>query len=175
MAAGGGDGGGDEGGNAGTAPSPTASALPVESERIISIREFLVAEGISTQEQLTRMQDTPTPQYQALLWLSNVDTIAQLSDELAMTQRYVLAVFYYSLNGDNWDETTPWLDPQVGECEWGRILCVGEDVIAIREDAAINLKGTIPSELNALPLLEELSLTRNQILGLAAPIVNLSK
>jgi hypothetical protein len=171
LAIGGGDDG--EGSPKRTENAPTlAPTSATETERRVSFRKFLIAQAISTEEQLT---DAFTPQYKALTWLSDEDTISQPTDEVAVTRRYVMAVFYYSMNGENWVEEFSWLDPRRDVCDWDRITCAGGGVKTIEETKPINMIGTIPTELNALPYLEDLILGNNQIRGLAGPIENLSK
>merc|ERR1712151_828767 len=72
--------------------------------------------------------------YQALYWIYHEDNSDQ--DSSNFLQRYILAVFYYSTNGDNWyycnqyskscninDKGSNWLSPDVNECDWYGISC----------------------------------------------------
>ena len=91
----------------------------------------------------TALSTTGTPQNLAQNWLINLDPyyVCPLDDKLV--QRYVLAVFYYSTEGDDWakcsaptdfsDQTAidaavsncpgnPWL-LDVSECEWAGAVC----------------------------------------------------
>lgn len=54
------------------------------------------------------LQEPSTPQNNALLWLSNNINLDTYSDEKRI-QRYALATFFYSTNGDNWKRNTGWI------------------------------------------------------------------
>jgi hypothetical protein len=191
----------------GISSTPTPTPVPMIASEESKLRRdsflnFIVGQGISTADQFydpTNPQFKAfTPQFKALTWLSEVDitnttTITTQDDPnntnetSLVTERYVMAVFYYSLNGESWDDIdNNWLDPFLSVCEWSRAIICGEEgedsggrgtIQAIRQESNnIQLDGTIPSELDALPHLEELTLTRNRIVGgLAGPIHNLSK
>ena len=64
----------------------------------------------------TALQTTSTPQNDALIWLSNNTNLDTYSDKRKI-QRYVLAVLYYSTNGNNWDRNSGWLSNE-DECDW---------------------------------------------------------
>lgn len=95
--------------------------------------------------------DTPgTPQYDAFEWIVNLDMRYVCPSAPDLTQRYVLAVFYYSTIGASWtqcnaptdfesqeaidianancnitggDGTDAWLTPS-SECTWGGVFCI---------------------------------------------------
>jgi len=60
------------------------------------------------------------PQGQAAEWLFSVDSINQCDP--TVEQRYALAVFYFSTNGDDWYKNTGWLTAE-SECTWFAIEC----------------------------------------------------
>jgi hypothetical protein len=63
------------------------------------------------------LQAPSTPQNNALLlWLSNNINLDAYSDEKRI-QRYALATFFYSTNGDNRKRNTGWIT-DVDECDW---------------------------------------------------------
>lgn len=48
--------------------------------------------------------DTNSPQSLALRWLIDDDSLYTCPDDSNLVQRYVMAVFYYSTSGDEWNE-----------------------------------------------------------------------
>lgn len=79
-----------------------------------------VLTGISSQESLL---STGSPQNRALDWIVNYDS-AQLDPATAtqreVQERYILAVFYYSLNGANWFDSFYFLS-QNHVCNWRNV------------------------------------------------------
>jgi hypothetical protein len=150
---------------------PPSPAPVVETQRRISLRDALVASGVSSTEQLT---DSTAPQYQALTWLADVDSSTEIKDTSAVTQRYALAVFYYSMNGPGWTTSTGWLDASLNVCEWPMITCAAGEVTTIKEQSPINMEGVLPTELNALTSLQTLVIEKNTVRGFDGPIDQLS-
>jgi Leucine-rich repeat (LRR) protein len=122
----------------------------------------------------TALQMQSTPQNNALKWLANNTNLGNYPDKRKI-QRYALAVFYYSTNGDNWSNNTGWLNNE-NECDWyiqpnNNTLCASGDVVNldfIDEDTRTdnNLDGTLPNELALLSgSLRRLDLGRNDING----------
>lgn len=66
-----------------------------------------------------------SPQYRALLWIADQDEAmvsvpqdpANYETSYAFVQRYVLAVFYFALDGPNWMHKMGFLSKQ-SECDW---------------------------------------------------------
>lgn len=65
-----------------------------------------------------------SPQYKAAMWMESGDMIPNsrggtgLSiDDPGFTQRYIMALFYYAMDGDNWVQKQGWLSEK-SECEW---------------------------------------------------------
>lgn len=79
-------------------PSPVNSCGLTPTERREQIEENLspVSSVLSNQ--------IPTPQRSALNWIIDDDGAQLCPDDDSLVQRYTLAVFYYSTNGDNWRE-----------------------------------------------------------------------
>eukprot|EP00957_Ditylum_brightwellii_P027756 2097365-Ditylum_brightwellii.AAC.2 len=96
--------------------------------------------------------DSRSPQYRALLWLSNEDEYTQEiiyqnnnssnfpiqieghTTTKLLLKRYALAVFYYATNGEYWIDSCNFLSPDKHVCDWkstilprgrGVTLCVG--------------------------------------------------
>jgi hypothetical protein len=92
-------------------------------------------------------------------------------DELEITQTYILLVLFYATNGNDWIKTTGWIPssdhPVCGNDQvpsWFGVTCDGERVTEVSlEDN--NLVGTIPSELEGLRVLTNLTLSKNKIYG----------
>mmetsp|Transcript_32016 Transcript_32016/g.73654 ORF Transcript_32016/g.73654 Transcript_32016/m.73654 type:complete len:654 (-) Transcript_32016:329-2290(-) len=85
-------------------------------------------------------------------------------DPPRMIQRYISALFYYSTEGETWEESVDWVSPK-HECDWNGIEC-NDDLIITRINRDDNtLRGTLAFELCDLPLLNRLDLDSNQIGG----------
>ncbi|KAL3766994.1 hypothetical protein ACHAWU_004492 [Discostella pseudostelligera] len=80
-------------------------------------REFLIRELMSIYSNPDLFDDPTTPQAQALNWITNEDAIfpvlcpnqdgigCKMNGQMnPMVQRYILAVFYFATNGDNWSQ-----------------------------------------------------------------------
>jgi len=99
------------------------------------------------------LSDPSSPQHKALTWLSTNANVTDYPDWRKI-QRYALAVFYYSTNGDEWDTRTGWLTDN-DECTWASFaidpVCndeTGEYLELVI--GANNLIGTVPIELALL-------------------------
>ena len=107
-------------------------------------------------------------------------------DDPTLTQRYVMAVLYFSTNGDNWSkcfaDATPeecgWWGysnrnyqpflSEASECVWGmwdNNACNRDGLITSIGIQDNNLVGNLPLELAALPELRHLDLSQNSIYG----------
>jgi len=65
-----------------------------------------------------------TPEYRAYDWQLNTDTTFGCGDGIiSLRQRYILAIFYYSTNGDTWGRSDNWLQSRVPECTWFGVVC----------------------------------------------------
>lgn len=98
-----------------TIPSPTAPSLPTRSP------SQLLCQGITQLERAQQLTDIAirasgriipgSPQDLALEWLIQTDPYEVCPDDPKAPQRYILAVFYFSTDGDNWDECSAPTDP----------------------------------------------------------------
>ena len=61
--------------------------------------------------------DDTTAQHQAFQWLYGDPNVKSL-EEWKITQRFALATFYFSTNGESWLRDRGWLDYDVDECDW---------------------------------------------------------
>lgn len=87
---------------------------------------------------------------------------------LDLHQTYALAVFYLSLNGDNWTANTNWLSSNRSVCdEWAGVRCDPDDnaIVFTVQLPSSNLVGTLPSEIAILSDLKSFYADNNQITG----------
>jgi hypothetical protein len=91
-----------------------------DMERLDQIHIFLLGSGISSESDL---KDPSKPQYKAVQWIANEDQsdIPETNDydtAYAFVQRYVMAVFYYALNGPSWSNQLNFLSTALDTCDW---------------------------------------------------------
>jgi len=162
--------------------APTKSVIPssvptledcliTEKERIDQIYELLDAVGNPES-----IRDLSTPQGLAADWLIRQDFRKICPVETIIVQRWVIAVFYYSTNGDSWIQcSTAGSDlcgsiypfefkrrflSESSECDWGGITCNTDDRVTEIEFEENNLIGTIPTEIGLLKELEILGMEK---------------
>jgi hypothetical protein len=133
-------------------------------EEIMSI----VSPSISHASTFLQTADAPSssPQSRAVDWLTTgggTDIITgptKESVEWRVKQRYVLAVLYYSTEGERWKEQFDYLDSGSHECDWAlerdngwkTTECSEEKEVKIVNLYNNGLGGTIPGELASLNL-----------------------
>ena len=159
------------------APTPSDTASLGRFEAMMS---RLVATGFAEE---SKLRNAITAQFKALDWLVSHDPAALDPSSEALLPRYVLAVLFYSTSGREPKSTDPiktswkhhklWLTGE-SYCGWYGIKCVGEDDYFVTEgNGKISqiilpenkMRGTIPSELNALSGLHSLNLKSNSLHG----------
>jgi hypothetical protein len=127
--------------------SPTAS--PTASP-ITSLTELL---SNMSSDGGTDLLTPSTPQNDALRWLAGNTHLDTYSDEKKI-QRYALATFYYSTDGDNWTDKDGWLT-DIDECVWyneaddGQ-FCSSSGGVRELDFFHNNIAGTIPKEIGLL-------------------------
>lgn len=95
------------------------------------------------------LSDPSSPQYKSLRWLSDNANLENYSDAQKF-QRYILAVLYYSTNGDDWLRKDGWLSDD-NECKWfvkGSVFCqtgLTLDRVDTLDLSENNLVGTLPA------------------------------
>lgn len=98
-----------------------------------------------------------SPQNLAKTWV--------ISNESSSTiQRYILAVFYFSTQGDGWKEQTGWLT-SLPECYWKGVICDKQNLVEMIWLDDNFLMGTLPLELAHLSNLNTIALQNNKISG----------
>lgn len=134
----------------GPSPSSTGQSLPrladVDQELFELLgEEWPILKGFTGRES--------SPQVRALQWLSSDDSLASFSTE-RKKQRFALATFFYSTDGENWTNNDQWLS-STDECLWftsGRagLQCNTDGLFTNLEINFNGLNGTIPAELGLL-------------------------
>lgn len=112
------------------------------------------------------LDDDNSPQSMARTWLLENDPAnvsIRVHGEERVTQRYVLSVFYYAMNGSLW-EIDNFLTSS-HECDWYGVTCNDVNVDLVLELPSISMTGSIPRECGELSLLEKIILRNNSISG----------
>ena len=101
----------------------------------------------------------------ALYWILNSDKLEMDISSTQFDERYILSVFYYSLNGSEWYvQDSTWMSSS-HQCAWKGITCdTSLNVIAINLPSN-NLNGQLPYELGDLKSLHEIDVHENKISG----------
>jgi hypothetical protein len=106
--------------------SSSASGGPVSGvSRLRDVQRFLAVK-ISDQAQL---EELDTPQNKAALWIADQDELqvplpsdpANYGTSFEFVQRYIMAVFYYSLDGPKWAKQIDFLSSK-DVCDWNQPL-----------------------------------------------------
>src|SRR3569623_1661631 len=95
-----------------------------------------------------------------LLTLGFTSTVASA---IPASERDALLSLYNSTNGPGWTNKTNWNGPAGTECTWFGVTCFGDTVVFLQIPAN-QLSGTLPP-LNALSILQVLTLSYNQLMG----------
>merc|ERR1712161_152690 len=110
----------------------------------------------------------------ALDWILHGDKLKLPSTAATLRQRYILALVYFELNGDdtvhissknNVNELGPqWLSAK-SICAWMGVSCEKNGHVSVLSLESENLKGRIPSELGQLEFLTKINFRNNAISG----------
>lgn len=173
--------------------SPTTAAptitLPTQSPTALftSAQEELVntLTSVSMDSNLKQRITRGSPQFRAVQWLADDPFLAAYSDNRIL-QRWAVATFYFSTNGDSWQtddnenqaiarqreqqyNQNPWMIPTTNECWWftshDEAICDGKGQLETLSLNGIGLKGRLPRELGFLTMLKHISLPNNRIGG----------
>jgi len=112
---------------------------------------------------LDRVSDSETflnpvsPQSRAKVW-------ALSENGPSTVQRYILAVFYFSFQGDGWRQRKGWLNPS-SECTWKGITCNNRNEVSMLWLTDNFLVGSLPMELSYLSTIDTITLNDNDISG----------
>lgn len=91
-------------------PSVSPSSMP-SSVRFMEITDkmyFLSGE---------KLYEQGTPQYLSAMWMADGDPLRLDPDDARFAQRYIMALFYYAMDGERWVEQNGWLS-ELSECYW---------------------------------------------------------
>jgi hypothetical protein len=144
----------------GTTPAPTPAPTPLQRDSIISL--------IRSRSPSTSFSNASSPQTQALDWISTDPYSSyELSDD-RLVQRFALATFYCSTNGDDWSDhdARQWLN-STNECLWDgiSISCSPASAVKGLDLPRDGLSGRIPIEVGLLNRLTSFNLEGNQLTG----------
>ncbi|KAL3930080.1 MAG: hypothetical protein SGBAC_011924 [Bacillariaceae sp.] len=122
---------------------------------------------------LSQIEDPNSPQNAALKWITQDDATV-MEDDAFLTQRYALAVVYFSTHGQHWTNSDGWMSKS-GYCQWYGVQCLGTDTIIEQSNhngpvfelnlSSNNIQGTIPSEISTFSELFFLDLQDNLLEG----------
>jgi len=115
--------------------------------------------------------NTASPQYKAISWIAKEKYVEPTGP--FTVQRYILALLYFSTNGDSWtkcgamsptcsDNRAPFLS-KGDECSWHGVYCNDKGFIIGLELDRVGMDGTLPMEVGNLSSLERLVLPRNRL------------
>eukprot|EP00591_Stephanopyxis_turris_P017022 CAMPEP_0195535554 /NCGR_PEP_ID=MMETSP0794_2-20130614/44472_1 /TAXON_ID=515487 /ORGANISM="Stephanopyxis turris, Strain CCMP 815" /LENGTH=417 /DNA_ID=CAMNT_0040668723 /DNA_START=61 /DNA_END=1311 /DNA_ORIENTATION=- len=97
----------------------------------------------------TNVHDMNAFQNKALDWILNVDNLNFDANDSQLGERYVIALLYFSLGGEDWP-FTDWLSPDHSVCEFRQVRCNGDAKISTLALDSSDLTGSIPSEISVL-------------------------
>jgi Leucine rich repeat len=148
---------------------PTMQCGMPTAQRLVDVRtQVLLATGSST-------TNTTYAQDQALQWLIYDDYLSLCPHEaafhVALVQRFVLAVFWYSCGGPYWTLSNAtqisFLNANRPECQWHGVQCdLNQAITALHLDSSnVSCSTSLPHELAALSHLVELDMDSNAIAG----------
>mmetsp|Transcript_23880 Transcript_23880/g.34731 ORF Transcript_23880/g.34731 Transcript_23880/m.34731 type:complete len:815 (-) Transcript_23880:116-2560(-) len=150
----------------------TDESFSAENSDVVSLFREL---GVSTMEQLL---DDSTPQGKAANWVANEDPISPPLDigSQKYIQRYIMAVFYYAMDGPNWitcseggsvcNNGSPWLSED-DECDWFGSDCVNGELSQVSQGGfqGNNIFGTFPEEICYFTEMSAINLNNNKVQG----------
>jgi Leucine-rich repeat (LRR) protein len=140
--------------------SPRSSPAPTPLQR-----DFMIS-LIQSRSVSTTFSNTSSPQSHALDWILTDPYSSDGLSEDRLLQRFALATFYHSTNGDEWSnrEVGQWLN-STNECLWDGNVCSPEFIVDGIDLIFDGLSGRIPIELSFLTQLKALELKINHLSG----------
>ena len=135
--------------------------------------------------ELKHKSNQPSPPTDlALDWLINVDAMRLCPSDKNLIQRFILATFYFSTGGDEWNECGRndygrkkknggdsqcedggnWLSP-ISECSWHGNRCDNQGALVEIIMDNNSLRGEIPASLSQLKELKTLALEKGYLTG----------
>lgn len=102
----------------------------------------------------------------ALDWLIHTDTSNTCEDDGAtMKERFILALLYYRMGGENWEDSSGWLSTNDHCTSWSLISCNDAGRVQKISMNRNNVIGEIPPEISNLDDLSVLKFYNNAIEG----------
>jgi Leucine-rich repeat (LRR) protein len=149
------------------AVTSSPSVTPTSSPSFIGVDIERAASAISG---VGSVLTIGSPQRRAVGWMSSKDKFDTQGIAVVFLQRYILTVFHYATNGEQWLEQDRWLSPTLHVCDWSSAIICGTDLPRRQVVTGIDLtrnglSGHIPNELGLLEGLTLLRLARNAING----------
>lgn len=146
--------------------SPTTSSQPSFAPTTVIFKDMLRL--ITSLSPTSPVNDTTSPQFEALQWLSTESYHMTLSDD-RLVQRFVLATLYFAANGPGWSFGQSWLSA-TNECDdWFPTGLQCDDVSGMLEfvkiDSGRELQGSLPAEFGLLTNLKYLNLANQALTG----------
>ncbi|KAL7427424.1 hypothetical protein ACHAXH_000904 [Discostella pseudostelligera] len=99
-----------------SSPTNTCGITPSE-------REFQIKDNLSVISFPELFDQTGTPQAQALNWIITDDAAQLCPEDASLVQRYTLALFYFAMNGDNWNECSAPAEYDPASIDLANIAC----------------------------------------------------
>lgn len=105
--------------------------------------------GVKAHSISTRLDIGPQARDQALGWIIDDDEFNLTADSESLEERYILAVFYFALDGQNWTmEKKPWLSNS-SHCSWFGVICDdNENIEALHLCKFLTLKTIVMNTMN---------------------------
>jgi hypothetical protein len=119
-----------------------APSEPKEDASLEEVVDYLVKTGVTPS---SAFENRFSPQAKAALWLAEIDEMMMEipdSEDLAETEpyefveRYVLAVFYYAMNGPEWKQSFGFMT--------GRDICQWNDPVIVDDPSSSSAMETLP-------------------------------
>eukprot|EP00980_Cylindrotheca_fusiformis_P013568 scaffold3467_cov118-Cylindrotheca_fusiformis.AAC.5 len=141
-------------------------------------------------EDATPWENTKSPQYRALDWLSNEDEWTAEQMEAGnlniplqiLLERYALVVLFMAWDGNSWNNNSWMLVPNLSTCDWNAssdsflqysepygVVCGDDSFVSGFSLLGVGATGEIPTELLLLSSLEYLLLDSNYLRGTISP------
>ena len=108
------------------------------------------------------LEDSSTPQSQALQWAIGDFAFGEWSDDVIL-ERYALATLFYATSGGRWFSVTDFL-LQLPYCVWQGVECSNEVITSVSLPSE-NLSGSLPREIGLLTTLTSLNVANNSLVG----------
>ena len=145
-------------------PTTTRTSSPTSSqtEPIFEVVKSLLVAIDPTLE--ASLNDPSSDSYESLQWLSEDPSVLSYS-ESKIIQRFALALFFLSTDGNAWTRSDNWFT-YTDECQWyttstGNQSCNPDGIFVNLELELNNIGGTLPDQISLLSSLQRFDLTRN--------------